>query len=207
MKIINDNLSNELKQGIPIKLDLGCGEKKLREGFYGLDHIHLEGIDILADLNEPLNLLPDGCVEHLFTSHTLEHIDNFLPLMKEFHRITKPDGIIEIVVPHFSNVYGFSDPTHVRFFGLYSMYYFTSRDNQPKQRKVHAFYSDVRFIIDSVKIEFYNLDTIDRLLAPLFTSLVNRNIRWQNFYERRLSSLFHAQQIRFIMRPDKSLKS
>jgi hypothetical protein len=31
--------------------------------------------------------------------------------------------LIEIIVPHFSNPHYYSDPTHVRFFGLYTMSY------------------------------------------------------------------------------------
>jgi ubiquinone/menaquinone biosynthesis C-methylase UbiE len=163
----------------------------------------LDGVDIVADLNEPLDLIPDNCVEYVFSQHALEHVQHLLPLLREIFRITKHDGFIEIIVPHFSNPYYYSDPTHVRFYGLYSMYYFVDESKQHAIRKVPSFYSDVRFDIESVRIEFYQLSMIDKLVVPFLSRLVNRNIQWQNFYERRLSSLFHAWQLRFHMRPDK----
>lgn len=202
MKILNPKVLHDINEGKSIKLELGSGGAG-KKGYYSLDHLELDGVDIVADLNAPLNLIPDNSVEYLFSRHTLEHIHKFLPLMSEIHRVTKPDGIIEIIVPHFSNVFGYSDPTHVRFFGLYSMYYFVSSENQPKARKVPPFYTDTRFKINTLNIEFYETGIIDTALSRLFSKLVNLNFSCQNFYERRLSNLFHAAQIRYIMQPVK----
>lgn len=202
MEIINANFKKDLEQGNPLKLDLGCGMKP-RKGFYAVDHLRMDGVDVVADLNEPLDLLPDNCATYVYSHHVLEHIDKFLDLMREIHRITKPDGVIEIIVPHFSNVFGYSDPTHIRFFGFYSMYYFVSPENQPSIRKVPAFYSDTRYQIDDLKIEFYNSGLLDKVLSPLFSYFVNKSIGWQNFYERRLCYLYHAWQIRYLMHPVK----
>jgi ubiquinone/menaquinone biosynthesis C-methylase UbiE len=203
MKILNKMLEKDLENK-SINLELGCGERK-REGFYGIDHIELEGVDIVADLNEPLTLLPDNCCNSIYSGHVLEHINELLPLMREIHRISKPDSIIEINVPHFSNVYGYSDPTHVRFFGLYTMYHFASKENQPKIRKVPSFYTDTRFIVKSVTIQFYRSNIFERIFIPIFSKLVNLNIYTQNFYERRLSSIFHAWQIKYILIPEKNI--
>jgi hypothetical protein len=202
MKILNPNVKRDLEEGRAIKLDLGGGDRR-RKGFYSVDHLDFDGVDVMADLNKPLDLLPNDCVEYIYSWHTLEHIRELLPLMREIHRLTKPNGTIELIVPHFSNAYGYSDPTHVRFFGLYSMYYFVSPVNQPKIRKVPAFYTDVRFRIKSVRIEFFRSGIINKLFSPLLSNLINRNIFLQDFYERRLSSLFHACQIRYLMQPEK----
>ena len=202
MKIVNPDVKRDLESSNSLKLELGSGGEG-RKGFYAVDHLELDGVDIVADLNKPLDLLPDESVDYIYSRHTLEHIHELLPLMRELYRVIKKNGTIEIIVPHFSNVYGYSDPTHVRLFGLYSMYYFVSSENQPEKRKVPAFYTDIRFIIKSIKIEFYKLGTIDKIFAPLFTKIVNRNLFMQDFYERRLSSFFHAWQIRFIMKAEK----
>ena len=202
MQVLNPQVLADIAEGKAIKLDLGSGGHG-REGFYSVDHLDLKGVDIMANLNQPLNLLPDNSVAHIYSRHALEHIEQFLPLMREIHRMTRPDGIIEIIVPHFSNVYGYSDPTHVRFFGLYTMYYFVPQEDQPKNRKVPAFYTDTRFKINAIKIEFYRSGLIDKLFARLITKIVNQNIHWQDFYERRLCHLFHARQIRYLMQPIK----
>lgn len=202
MEILNLQINKDLAEGKPLKLDLGSGGA-CKNGLYSIDHMALKGVDIVADLNEPLDLLPDNCVDYLYTRHALEHIQDILMVMHEIHRVTKPGGIIEIIVPHFSNVYGYSDPTHVRFFGLYTMYYFSRTENQPQSRKVPPFYSDSKFKIKSIKIEFYHDGFIDIIFSRILSKLVNYNIKSQDFYERRLSRLFHAWQIKYIMEVDK----
>jgi SAM-dependent methyltransferase len=199
MRILNQQFVTDLEAGRPIRLDLGSGGKR-KPGFYAVDHLALEGVDIVADLNQPLALIPDQSVDHVYTRHVLEHIHEFLPLMREIHRVCKPGAQIEIIVPHFSNVYGFSDPTHVRFFGIYTMNYFVRPESQLGPRKVPAFYTQTRFELESVHIDFYRSGRIDRLLAGLFTRWVNRSMAWQDFYERRCASWFHAWQITFRMR-------
>jgi ubiquinone/menaquinone biosynthesis C-methylase UbiE len=201
MKIINSSIEKDIKANRTININLGSGMTPI-EGFYSLDQFNIGSVDILADLNKPLTLLPDNCVHKVFSYHVLEHVENFIPLMSELHRLVKSDGVIEVVVPHFSNVYSFSDPTHVRFFGLYTMYYFSLDEDQPA-RKVPSFYTDFKFKVESVKIEFYKDTVFDHLFGPLFYRFVNFNHAFQNFYERRLSSFFHASQIRYTMSPIK----
>ena len=204
MRLINPQIVLDLQQGKPLHIDLGSGPRP-RPGFYALDQFELDGIDIVANLNEPLDMLPDNCADHVFSSHALEHVDKLLPLLAEIHRIARPGGLIEIVVPHFSNPYYYSDPTHVRFFGLYTMYYFMDEDKQPDTHKVPSFYSPARFEMESVRISFYRFNLFDRIVVPILRYLVNRNARWQHFYELRLSWLYPAAEIRYKMRPCKSL--
>jgi SAM-dependent methyltransferase len=202
MRLINPQIAKDLAQGKLLRIDLGSGPKP-RKGFYALDQVQLDGIDIVADLNEPLDLLPEDCAEYVFSSHTLEHVEKLLPLLAEIHRITRPNGVIEIIVPHFSNPYYYSDPTHVRFFGLYTMNYFVDTDKQPHSRKVPAFYSGTRFEVDSVSISFYRFNLLDRIFVPFLRYFVNRSARAQDFYELRLSWLFPAAEIRYKMHPCK----
>ena len=202
MRIINAVAKEDIEQGSPVRLNLGAGLTK-RANFYSVDHLELDGVDIVADLNKPLDMLPDNSVEYIYSRHTLEHINELLPLFRELYRITKPGGTIEIIVPHYTNPYYYSDPTHVRFFGLNTMFYFVDPEKQPVKRKVPTFYSDVRFEVESVEIEFYRLSLFDRLFVPFFSRLVNKNIAWQDFYERRLAGLYHAWQLRYVMHPDK----
>ena len=201
MKILNPQILDDLRRGVPLRIDLGCGQRK-REGFYGVDCVEMDGVDIVADLNEPLALLPDDSVGEIYTRHVLEHVTDLLPLLAELRRVTRPDGRIEIVVPHFSNPYFYSDPTHVRFFGLYTMFYFVDAEHQPK-RKVPAFYSHLRFRVDSIRIEFSRHTLFDRLLVPALSRVVNLGIGVQDWYERRLCRLFPANQIRYVVRPAK----
>ena len=200
MKILNENIQRDLRTGTPINLNIGSGLRP-KSGYYSVDHLELPSVDIVADLNEPLDLIPDNCVSRVYSHHTFEHLTELCPLMRELHRVLRPDGSVEIIVPHYSNVFGYSDPTHVRFFGLFTMYYFVSSKNQPEFRKVPAFYTDVNYFIESIRIEFYKMGLIDKLFAPILNKWVNKSIKTQTFYERRLPPFFHASQIKYLMKP------
>lgn len=199
VKALNTQFLDDLKAGRPLRLNLGCGRDP-KSGYYGVDLVEMDGVDIVADLNAGMSWLPDNSVDEIITFHVFEHIQGFLPLMRELHRVVKPDGRISITVPHFSNVFGFSDPTHVRFFGMYSMFYFVPPEFQPK-RKVPVFYTDIRFSIESIFIDFYREGLVDRILGKLMSKLVNRSLDSQHFYEHRLASMYHAREITYVMRP------
>lgn len=197
MKIINEQLKMDLADGKTIAIDLGCGKSKL-EGYYGVDRTNYKGLDIIADLEEPLNELPDDSVVAVFSYHCLEHITNLVQLMHELYRVLIPDGTLEIYVPHFSNPYHFSDPTHVRSFGLYSMDYF-SPIRSIGGREVPTYWPEIVFRIDSIWIQPLQRKWIDRLLFPGMTTIINSSRHWQDRYERRLCRLFPADTIYFKM--------
>ncbi|MDH5546850.1 MAG: methyltransferase type 11 [Gammaproteobacteria bacterium] len=200
MELINPDIEKDLAIEKPLKIELGSAGK-YREGYYGLDHLKMDGVDIVADLNKPLEKIPENSVSHIYSRHALEHVIEFLPLMKELHRIARSGCILNIVVPHFSNPYYYSDPTHVRFFGLYTMNYFVSPEKQPfPKRLVPAFYTDTRYEIDTIKISFYRMNIFDRVTVPLLRKIVNLNFAMQDFYERRLCRLFPASEISYTLR-------
>src|SRR5207253_2277903 len=97
----------DIKLGKGLRLNLGSG-RRTRPGFYNVDLLPLPGVDIVADLNEPLAELPDDSVEEIYSRHTLEHVTHLLPLLAEIHRVARLQARIELVLPHFSNPYGYS---------------------------------------------------------------------------------------------------
>ncbi len=201
MKIVNPAVRKDLAAGVPLRLDLGCGPRP-RAGFYGMDRVALPGVDIAADLNAPLAALPDNCVAEVFTRHTLEHVEKLLDLLAEIHRITQPGGRIEVVVPHFSNPYGYSDPTHVRLFGLYSFFYFSDPADQPR-RKVPSFYLPQRFRVEQVRLHLMVGNVLDKAVRTALEPLINYGPGWQDWYERRLCRWFPASSVRYVLRVQK----
>ncbi len=201
MRIVNPQVLADLAAGRPLRLDLGAGLSK-KADHYGVDHLELPGVDIVADLNEPLSGLPDDSVQSIHSRHTLEHVENFLPLMAELHRTCRPGAEIEIIVPHFSNPYFYSDPTHVRSFGLYTMSYLMDEARQPG-RKVPAFYTKTRFSLIGVRFDFYRTSLLDRIVVPFLRGLVNLSFTTQEMYERRWVWLWPAWQIRYRLRVEK----
>src|SRR5262249_31201111 len=165
MKILNPEIHRYLGAGHGLRLNLGGGERRL-PGYFSLDCVAVTRPDILADLNEPLTELPDDCVDAIYARHTLEHVTRLMELLQELHRVTRPDGRIEIIVPHFSNPFGYSDPTHVRFFGLYSFYYFCAAEDQPR-RKVPSFYCPARFRVQSLQFGLMKETVAEKLMRAL----------------------------------------
>lgn len=201
MTVVSPQLRDDLAAGRPVRLNLGVGRRP-RDGYYGLDHIAMPGVDVVADLNEPLSDLPNNSVEAIYTHHTFEHVVNFLPLLKEIHRVVIPDGRVEVIVPHFSNPYAYSDPTHVRFFGLYTFYYFADEADQPP-RKVPAFYLPERFAVDGINITFMPTLLMCKPMRRLMTRVVNSSLRMLDWYERSWCRRFPADSIRYLLRVKK----
>lgn len=79
-------------------LHLGCGERLL-PGWFNLDIAPGPG-GIKCDLTKPLPYLDDA-VDLIFTEHFIEHItwDEGVALLRECHRVLKPDGRIRISTP------------------------------------------------------------------------------------------------------------
>ena len=100
-----------------MKLNLGCGANKI-PGFLGLDSSTDVGADIVFDLDSiklgakiPLN---DNCVELVFASHLVEHLEVFFELFTELYRILTADGVVVIRGPHGASDDAWIDPTHRR---------------------------------------------------------------------------------------------
>ena len=199
MRILNSAVRSDLEAGRKLQLNLGCGLRRL-PGYYNVDRVPLPGVDILADLEAPLTDLPDDSVEAVYCRHTLEHVTNLLGLLGELHRVTHPDGWLEVIVPHFSNPYGYSDPTHVRFFGLYSFYYLAEESDQPR-RKVPNFYLAQRFRVEHVRFNLLKTSVADRLVRAVMQPLINQGVGWLDWYERRLCRLWPAEEILWLLRP------
>lgn len=110
-------------------LDIGCGRNKYKPNkpdveVIGLDKVPLPSVDVVHDLEKLPLPFKDNYFDEIRAHHVLEHIANFVPLMHELWRITKPNGIIKVWVPFYSSYHGFSHPTHVRFFTPFTFDFF-----------------------------------------------------------------------------------
>jgi SAM-dependent methyltransferase len=93
------------------KLNLGCGEHK-KEGFINLDWSPLNAPDVVHDLNALPYPFADNSIDEVEAFHVLEHLDKPFAIMKELHRILKPEGVLHIKVPHFSRGFTHAEHTH-----------------------------------------------------------------------------------------------
>ena len=82
-----------------IKLELGSGAKKGRDGWTTIDLA--EGCDLRLDLVQPLPL-PDNSVSMIYSSHVLEHFryHDLMRLLAECRRVLRPAGRLSVAVPN-----------------------------------------------------------------------------------------------------------
>ncbi len=184
----------------PVIIELGCGKKK-KSGRIGVDKVDLSEVDIVADIEDGLPFLPDDSVDEIHCRSVLEHIENFENVIKEIVRVLKKDGKAHVFVPHFSNPYYYSDFTHVRFFGLYTFYYFVDAKYQ-LNRKVPHFYTDVRIRVLSQKLKFRSSFKILNPLKSLVGRFINLHSLIQEYYEENLCYLFPCHGIEIVFSPD-----
>ena len=74
-----------------LSLNLGSGHE-LREDFYNVDINEELAVDIVADLNFPLDLIPENSVCNIYSNQTFEHIENLFGLLSEIYRISSNGG-------------------------------------------------------------------------------------------------------------------
>lgn len=142
----------EEKNNHKVILDIGCGPSKLI-GSIGIDFLPYNGVDLVGDAYDILCEFPDKSIYYLYTKHFLEHVNDLDLLVCEFCRVLKNDSRAEIIVPHFSNPYFYSDPTHKRHFGLYSFCCYSFSGNLFK-RKVPTYMSELSLDLISVDLNF-----------------------------------------------------
>jgi SAM-dependent methyltransferase len=166
------------------RLNLGCGTD-IRKDWVNLDIADIEGVDIVHDINKlPL---PFGNEEfdHILCNNILEHVE-YVPLLKELHRILKRGGILEICVPHFTSQDNFIDPTHRKMFSYRTFEFFVMNSSFER-----GYYFDFHFgKIISSKITFQkHLLVYNYLVEPL----VNLSEGSKKLFEATfLSRLFPA---------------
>lgn len=131
--------------------------------------------DKYVDLNVFPYTFKDNEFNEVYSSHTIEHLDNPIKAVEEFARITKIGGRIIIKVPHCSWVRAFTDPTHKIFPSLNTIN--------------HLIYD-----LDNVKLISKKLKISQNKWLDWLSPIVNL---FPNFYERFLSGILQCAEVRW----------
>ncbi len=99
---------------MPTMVDLGCGPRR-KEGCIGVDFVAGAGVDHVVDIAREKVPFEDGSVDHVFSSHFLEHVAEPGRVLREILRICRPDATVEIWTPHARSDLAFL-PGHVTYF-------------------------------------------------------------------------------------------
>lgn len=135
------------------RLNLGCG-REILDGFVNVDSVALPGVDVVWDLTLRPWPFKENTFDYVLARSILEHVphtiqgerrDGLLLVMEEVHRILKPGGHLQVMVPHFRSDEAYLDPTHQRFF---TPEWYTFFDpHHPRRSKSGAYYTPVTFAL------------------------------------------------------------
>lgn len=173
------------------RLNLGCGTD-IRAGWVNLDRAALPGVDVVHDLDVLPLPFADGAFTHVCAKDVLEHVD-YVPLLREIHRVLRPNGTLEIQVPHFTSADNYIDPTHVRRFSIRTFEFFIAGSATARD-----YYFDFSFS----KIAYRHVTFLRGPLVwnHLIEPLVNAHDALQKYYELTfMSRMFPAQNIRVTL--------
>jgi len=137
-----------MKKEKPLKiLNIGCGDKPMKKAI-NLDWIKIPGVDIVHNIEKTPWPFKKDEFDEIYAYNVLEHVNNFIEIMEEIHRILKPNGRVIISGPYYMHKDTFTDPTHKRGFTTKSFQYFEKECNL-------NFYTKARFKIEKIKL-IYN---------------------------------------------------
>jgi SAM-dependent methyltransferase len=131
-----EHLKPGIYDGSPVRLNVGSGPTRL-PGFINIDIEPYENTDLIWDFTPQMDWnehtypypghLPweDGCVDEVLASHVLEHFryHHACDLIRDWCRVLKPGGRIEIATPDFEAVWrGLADGSVVYLQAIQNLY-------------------------------------------------------------------------------------
>ena len=185
--------------GETVVLELGCGNQKRDSTAIGIDALDFPCVDLVGDVFEVLAAFPANSVERVSTSHFMEHVVDVPRLLSELSRVLVPGGVLKSVVPHFSNPFYYSDPTHRSPFGLYTMAYFC--EQRLFSRGVPSYAIGVPLVLDKVRFGFKSIRPryVSHAIKRAVGAIINCSMYTMEFYEENLCWLFPCYEIHFEM--------
>ncbi len=169
-------------------LNIGCG-RDIRPGWVNLDRVALPGVDVVHDLSEVPLPFPDGSFEIVECMDVLEHLD-YIPLLRDIHRVLVPGGRIVIRVPHFTSRDSHGDPTHCKMFSVDTLRFFAGDHDRSYYFDFSFSKAEVRLGFAKRPIYFYNY---------LLEWFVNRSPRTLNLYECSPLRIFPATNLEIVL--------
>jgi len=132
----------------PIKLDLGCGQRK-KKGYLGIDIVGYPCVDIKHDCSNGIPLEDNSC-SIVRMNHSAEHFADPKFLMEEVYRVLKSEGIVVMTVPEASTYGAQKYPDHKSFWTENDINYFVD-ESLIKKHEINCHFK----LLKTFKKEFY----------------------------------------------------
>ncbi len=181
-----------MSQAKPRILDVGCGIRKY-PGSIGLDNNPNTAADVIADLDRHPYPFADSTFDEVRAIHVIEHVDNVIRTMEEFHRILRHGGTIRLETPHYTDFSSFCDPTHKWHLNSFSFRYFGDDDAG------FGYYTRAKFREKKVYVK---LLALWRYLG--FELLINASPRLRRYWEYYLCYIVRGKVMEFEFEVQKS---
>lgn len=94
---------------MPLRLDVGCGSQ-VRPGFLGIDARRTRATAIVSDARSIA--VRDAAADEVYASCLLEHFDDPHQVLREIHRVLRPDGQAVLRLPNLGTYSSHLDTTH-----------------------------------------------------------------------------------------------
>ena len=177
-----------IRTELPV-LDVGCGINKY-PGAIGIDRNFNTRADVIADIDRVPFPFRNGAFREIRAIHVIEHVEDVIRTLEEFHRLAAPGGRVVIVTPHYTDFSSFCDPTHRWHLNSFSLRYFGEDSGG------FGYYSSVRFREISTQVR---LLALWRYLG--FEFLVNASRRFRRFWEFYLCYMIRGKAMEFEFEP------
>ena len=148
------------------------------------------GVHIVSPLSRCLPFR-DSCADEVFLDHALAHNDDFLGVMEELWRISKPGTILHVRLPHASSSWAISrDPRHPRSYTLETFNYFDPRFRDASCTSRASFRVEhARLYLTGARRSARGLALARGAFASIIEGFVNQNRGMQYRWERWFSPL------------------
>jgi ubiquinone/menaquinone biosynthesis C-methylase UbiE len=146
-----------------------------------------------------LREIPDHGCKSIFSSHFLEHVDETENLLRECLRCLVPGGRMHMIVPHFSNPFFYSDPTHKKFFGLYSFSYFFACRLFSRAVPAYTRIPGGELVKVSLVFRSYKPHYLSHLVRKLLQLVVNIRPCLMEVYEENLTGIISCYQVEYVV--------
>ena len=183
-------------------LNLGCG--KLRyPGHLGVDLGDSPAVDVQMDVLSFIKSLPNESVASVYSRHMLEHFEpeDLRTLITELDRVLRTGSQMKFIVPHYSNPFYYSDPTHRQFFGVHTFSYFCESSCLPRGVPTYARVSG--WHLTDVRLGFVPYGRV-RILgrnvmmpADMLNVFINKSKKRIEIFERYFASIFSIYEVTF----------
>jgi SAM-dependent methyltransferase len=174
-------------------LELGCGPFS-KSCDVGVDRLAGPAVDVVHDLQVFPWPLETSAYHRIVCLNVLEHLHDLVRTMEEIHRVAAAGAVVVIRVPTASSPDLFTDPTHVRGFGIRTFDVFV--EGRPTRR---FGYSSARFVVQKARFE---------RAGARFLGLVDRFVCWganrfPDYYESRFEWCYPMTALYFELVVDK----